>query len=122
MGHEHKMREIQHYYPDIHDCGDHITDNQGKTRAISKFNKIKENYFIDAADEPFTDWFNIKHKEKILKIQGSYWDTVQKIEKQRNEVLNTQQLQLVNQQIGSEFDIDELKVLLALKQSKYEEL
>lgn len=57
--------------------------------------------------------FNIKQREKYIDFYTSYWEQVQKQERIRNETNSILELKYINNQINQEFDIEELKSLLA---------
>lgn len=62
----------------------------------------------------FTEsFYDVKHREKIYKIQDNYWDTMRYIEKRTTRLLTQEQLHIVNQQINLEFDPKMLHALLA---------
>jgi hypothetical protein len=65
-------------------------------------------------DDPvYRDWFEIKEREEFHKIEGSYWETMKKIQNQRNQEFTSEELQNINKGIKDEFDIQYLEQVLA---------
>lgn len=65
-------------------------------------------------DDDFEEWYNVKHKMNRMKIDKDYWTTYSRIEKTRNDHLDSDQIKMVNYQINNEFNVELLQVLLAL--------
>lgn len=73
---------------------------------------IQENYF--EPENIYYELFNdIKHRNVIHNIQGSYWETMQAVERVNTHKYTKKELQLINQQIDSEFDMNQLSAMLA---------
>lgn len=58
--------------------------------------------------------YSVGNRKRVINIKENYWETVKYIEMARNDDLTQTQLNYVNQQINAEFDLEELKALLAL--------
>lgn len=61
----------------------------------------------------YRDWYEIKEREEFHKIEGTYWDTMKKIQNQREKEFNIKELQTINNAINSEFDLQLLQEILA---------
>jgi hypothetical protein len=84
-----------------------VSNKQGDSRATI-FTEIPE-----YSNEFTESFYDIKHREKIYKIQDNYWDTMRYIEKRTTRLLTNEELKIVNQQINYEFDPKMLHALLA---------
>jgi hypothetical protein len=58
---------------------------------------------------------NINHRNKQYYIQGTYWETMKRIEKINVRRYTSEQLVHINNQIDAEFSSDELRAMLAQK-------
>jgi hypothetical protein len=57
-------------------------------------------------------FYEIKHREKQVKIKDDYWETMKYIENQTTRLLTKEEANIVNQQIEAEFNSQELHALL----------
>jgi hypothetical protein len=78
---------------------------------------MRESLLQGVTDDDFSDWYHIHHKQQQVKITNDYWSTMKKLERARFDKLNSRQLAMVNQQINTEFDLDALRVMLALSKN-----
>lgn len=82
-------------------------------------NIIKDNRIHIDVETPLEEYYNpklldfVKHRVKQYKIYGTYWETMQMIERVNTHTFTQSELQYINQQIDSEFDPNELKAVLA---------
>jgi hypothetical protein len=58
---------------------------------------------------------DISHRHKQYNIYGTYWETMKRIEKVNTYKFTDSELTLINKQINTEFDLDLLRSMLALK-------
>lgn len=58
---------------------------------------------------------DIKFRQQDIKMHGTYWETMQSIERVVTNKFTPLQLKLINQQIDAEFDVEELKSILGAK-------
>jgi hypothetical protein len=90
---------IQHYY-----------------KYIEKQQKIKESRVTLPNDEyidMMSAFYDTTGREHDYKINGTYWQTMQRIERAANKKYTQDELDIVNTQINAEFDPEELWTLLA---------
>lgn len=82
---------------------------------LNQKEKLEEIEFTDNStiNKILYKLFNIKVREKYINFYTDYWEQVQKVEKQRTEENTIQELEYINDQINAEFDVEELKSLLA---------
>lgn len=66
-------------------------------------------------DKYYEKYYNTQGRRTFIKIQESYWETMQKIEKAHTKTLTQKEADYVNKQIRMEFSEHYLKALLGLK-------
>lgn len=95
-----------------------------KQKQIDIDNYLKKNKLVDSRLhiqqnylEPENIYYelmnDIQHREIIHNIQGSYWETMQSIERINTHKYTKEELHYINSQIDAEFDPNELKAILA---------
>jgi hypothetical protein len=86
---------------------------------LAKKDKLEEIEFTDNSklNRILYILFDIKQREKYIDFYTSYWEQVQKYEKMRTEINSLLELKYINQQINAEFEMEELKSLLAPNKS-----
>jgi hypothetical protein len=86
-------------------------------KQIKLAKKVKLDQFEFTEDNIFnkllSKLFDIKSREKYIDYYTNYWEQTQLVERARNEVNSINELKYINDQIEREFDIEELKSLLA---------
>lgn len=92
-----------------------ITAQPLKRRIIQGDKRINIlNNIPDTSDINIEQFYNIKHRHKITKIQEDYWETMKHIENTTTRLLTDDELEIVNQQMESEFNSHELHALLTV--------
>jgi len=66
---------------------------------------------LDLEPSDLNDGYSYVPRKKFIKIVGSYWETMQRIEKVQTSQLTPSQLEYVNSQIDAEFNDRSLYVL-----------
>jgi len=101
----------------------YATDNQKKTferkyhkfqRRLNKLEKQQKSTYELQETEIEQIVYNIGMRKESHKIQGSYWESMQKLYRVRTDVLTKTEAETVNQQIDAEFSVEELKSVLGL--------
>jgi len=82
-----------------------------------KNNLVKEKIRVTLDLEKGIDLIikDIKFRSSVHKMHGTYWETMQSIERVITNKFTPQQLKLINQQMDAEFDVEELKSILGAK-------
>lgn len=101
----------QHIGKDFNKLKQQYDNRQLKTEAKQERNSRKTIQF----DYLYAKYYNTQGRKTFIKIQESYWETMQRIEKAHNKTLTLEEAEYVNKQIRMEYSEHYLKALLGLK-------
>jgi hypothetical protein len=102
-----------HYFDDMAELYHKVSERYANGHSKGMIHRRGRDRRINLDLEPsdLNDGYSYVPRQQFVKITGSYWETMQKIERLQVCKLTPEQLEFVNSQIDAEFNDRQLYVL-----------